>query len=74
MDSTIRTRRKALKLTIGAAARQLQTDTGHLSRIERGHAAASIQLARRMAALYEISVDDVVGGPDLDGLAQAGQE
>ena len=68
MNSIMRAQRKARKLTLKAAAAQVDTDVSHLSKLERGERVASTPLARRIAALYGITVDDVVGGPDKEGL------
>jgi transcriptional regulator with XRE-family HTH domain len=46
-------------MTLADAARQLGTDPGNLSRIENGRQHPSVALARRMAAFYGMSLDDV---------------
>lgn len=42
-------------------AERIETDPGNLSRIEQGKQCPSVQLARRIASLYDISLDQVFG-------------
>ena len=42
-------------------ASKIGTDPGNLSRIEQGKQCPSVPLARRIASLYEISLDQVFG-------------
>lgn len=54
-----RERRAARNLTLAEAARQVGTDPGNLSRIERGHQAAEPGLASRLAALLECDLETI---------------
>jgi transcriptional regulator with XRE-family HTH domain len=63
MTPDIRAMREATGLTIPQAAKRLGTDQGNLSRIERGKQRLMIDMARKMAGLYGVSVDQLVGGP-----------
>lgn len=63
MNPDIRAMREATGLTIPQAAKRLGTDQGNLSRIERGKQRLMIDMARKMAGLYGVSVDQLVGGP-----------
>lgn len=66
MTPDIRAMREATGLTIPQAAKRLGTDQGNLSRIERGKQRLMIDMARKMAGLYGVSVDQLVGGPISD--------
>ena len=41
------------------AAERVGTDAGNLSRIERGQQDPSLSLARKLAALYGVSLDEL---------------
>lgn len=60
--SRIRQLRKDRGLTLAQASAKVGTDAGNLSRVERGEQSPSIELARKLAWLYEVPVDQVVGG------------
>jgi transcriptional regulator with XRE-family HTH domain len=59
------TRLKHLRTSRGLllkdAADSLGTDPGNLSRIESGKQSPSLSLARKIAAFYSITLDDVFG-------------
>lgn len=61
MSGLLNDQRKKAGLTLVQAARIVGIDAGHLSRIERG-ATMSLEVARKLAGLYEVTVDDVTGG------------
>lgn len=58
----LRELRKKQGMTLEAVAQIVETDVGHLSRVEREETAPGLALARRLAGLYEVSVDEIVGG------------
>ncbi len=47
-------------MTLTEAARQLQTDAGNLSRIERGVQMPRKQLAQKIAHLYNVEVSSII--------------
>lgn len=55
----IREARKARKLTLEALANQVDTDTGNLSRLERGKQGASQELLTKIFAALQLQVYDV---------------
>lgn len=61
--TNLRALRQRHKLTLSEAARRIEYDAGNLSRIERGAQQPSLEIARRLAGLYEVTVDEIVGGP-----------
>jgi DNA-binding XRE family transcriptional regulator len=61
MNANLKHIRLSRGLLLKEAAKQIDTDPGNLSRIEQGKQCPSVPLARRIAALYEISLDQVFG-------------
>jgi transcriptional regulator with XRE-family HTH domain len=57
--STLRNKRLAMGLRLIEAARELGTDPGNLSRIEAGTQFPRVDLAKRMASLYGLTLDEV---------------
>jgi len=55
--------RKKQGLSLAAAAKILGTFAPNLLRKERGDEAISVEMARKMAGLYGVSVEDITGGP-----------
>jgi transcriptional regulator with XRE-family HTH domain len=60
--STLKHLRTSRGLRLKDVASQMDTDTGNLSRIETGKQAPSIHLARKLAAFYGITLEDVFSG------------
>jgi len=63
MTTNLRETRQAAGLLLKEAAAKLETDPGNLSRIERGAQIPSIELAWRMADLYQVPLDQVLPRP-----------
>lgn len=59
----LRSLRTHRNLTLESVAEAVGTDTGNLSRVERGQQGMTLELARRLAGFYNVSVDKIVGGP-----------
>ena len=59
--NTLKHIRVSRGLMLKDVARQVGTDAGNLSRIEQGKQNPSLALARKLAALYGISLDDIFG-------------
>jgi transcriptional regulator with XRE-family HTH domain len=59
MQTQIRQKRRGLGLSLLDAARQLETDSGNLSRIERGIQVPSISLAKRISAILGLTLDEI---------------
>ncbi len=55
----LRAARKSKKLTLIDVAKRINTDAGHLSRIERGQQMPGPRLAKRLSSFYAISLDDI---------------
>jgi transcriptional regulator with XRE-family HTH domain len=55
----LRSKRVALGLRLKEAAAQASCDPGNLSRIEQGKQMPSITLARRLADIYGLTLDEV---------------
>ncbi len=66
MDTLLRKTRKKQSLTLAQAASLLGTTSGNLSRIETGLQHPSIPLARRIAAEYRLTLDQIYAGEDTD--------
>lgn len=60
--STLRPLRRARKLSVRAAAAKLDVSHASLSRIEMGLQVPRLALARRIAKLYQITLDEVFRG------------
>ena len=56
----IKRKRQKLGLTLLEAGAKLSTDPGNLSRIERGKQLPSLPLARRIASVYGMTIDEVL--------------
>ena len=70
----LRELRKEHGMTLEAVATIVETDVGHLSRVEREETQPGLALARRLAGLYGVSVDEIVGGsilPNVAGVSRA---
>ena len=59
----LRTLRKKFGMTLVEVSKRLETDPGNLSRIETGKQGLTVSMARKLAGLYSVSVDQIVGGP-----------
>lgn len=57
----LRERRKAQSMTLMKAADEVGIHFSSLSRIERGQQMPSPRVAKRIAAVYGISLDDLYG-------------
>lgn len=57
----LRERRKARSMTLMKAADEVGIHFSSLSRIERGQQMPSPRVAKRIAAVYGISLDDLYG-------------
>jgi transcriptional regulator with XRE-family HTH domain len=57
----LRSKRVALGLRLKEAATKAKCDPGNLSRIEQGKQMPSIALARRLAVIYGLTLDEVFG-------------
>jgi len=55
----LRSKRVALGLKLKEAAERVNSDPGNLSRIELGKQTPSLALARRIADIYELTLDEV---------------
>ncbi len=66
MDTLLRKTRKNKALTLAQAASLLGTTSGNLSRIETGLQQPNLPLARRIAAEYRLTLDQVYVGDDTD--------
>lgn len=55
----LRTKRAELGLRLKEAAARVRCDPGNLSRIEQGKQTPSLALARRLAKLYGLTLDEV---------------
>ena len=60
--STLKHLRTSRGLRLKDVAVQMGTDTGNLSRIETGKQAPSIHLARKLAAFYSVTLEEVFSG------------
>jgi transcriptional regulator with XRE-family HTH domain len=60
--STLKHLRTSRGLRLKDVASQMGTDTGNLSRIEAGKQAPSIHLARKLAAFYSVTLEEVFSG------------
>ena len=63
MTTKLRKQREKQKTTLEVVAGAVGTDTGNLSRIERGLQVPSYPLAKKLSAFYgaKISVDELMG-------------
>ena len=61
----LRSKRVAIGLRLKEAADLARCDPGNLSRIELGKQMPSITLARRLAEIYGLTLDEVFGAPPL---------
>jgi transcriptional regulator with XRE-family HTH domain len=59
--NTLKHIRVSRGLMLKDVAQQVGTDAGNLSRIEQGKQNPSLALARKLASLYGISLDDIFG-------------
>jgi DNA-binding XRE family transcriptional regulator len=59
MNTQIREYRQHLGMSLQEAAGQLGTNPGNLSRIERGIQLPSIGLARRISAMFGMTLDEI---------------
>lgn len=57
----LRENRKAKRMTLEQAAEEVGIHISSLSRIERGQQLPSPKVAKRIAAVYGISLDDLYG-------------
>jgi len=62
--SKLREKRIEKGLTLTQVARQVRTDVGNLSRIERGQQFPSPPLAVRLSRAYGMALEDVFSVPD----------
>lgn len=62
--SKLREKRIERGLTLIEVSRQIHTDVGNLSRIERGQQFPSPPLAIRLCRLYGLALEDVFTVPD----------
>ena len=62
VGTEIRRRRKALKLTLEDMAHRLDSDTGNLSRVERGQQGASEAMLHKIAHVLGCTVADLFAG------------
>lgn len=60
--STLKHLRTSRGLRLKDVASEMGTDIGNLSRIESGKQAPSIHLARKLAAFYAITLEEVFSG------------
>jgi transcriptional regulator with XRE-family HTH domain len=61
--SRLRQLRRRAGLTIYDVAEKLRLSPPSVSRMECGKVGMSVATARRLAGLYGVTVDDIVGGP-----------
>ena len=66
----IRRRRKALKLTLEDMAYRLDSDTGNLSRMERGQQGASEAMLHKVAHVLGYTVADLFAGAEPSNVTQ----
>ncbi|MCP4342097.1 MAG: helix-turn-helix transcriptional regulator [Desulfobulbaceae bacterium] len=64
MTTLLRTIRINRYQTLQEAADLFETNVGNLSRIEQGKQMPRLSLARRIAAEYELTLDEVYAGED----------
>lgn len=56
----VRTLREQRGLTLRQLAVELETDDGHISRIEHGQKKPSLELLLRMSRFFEVSTDQLI--------------
>ena len=59
----LRRLRKRSGETIYDIAKKLDVSAANVSRLERGTVQLTVENARRLAGIYNTSVDEIVGGP-----------
>jgi transcriptional regulator with XRE-family HTH domain len=72
--STLRNKRIAMGMRLIEAARELGTDPGNLSRIEAGTQFPRVDLAKRMASLYGLTLDEVFSSQPSDDHSTLGAQ
>lgn len=72
--SILRTKRQDRGLTLSDVSRVVGIDNGNLSRIERGIQLPDVRLGKRLAAFYEITLDEVYAKVDAGDTVSAVRE